>query len=81
MLPFLLLFLCSRSTVLFFVAFFVPRVFQSCDDELHVLYSSSDDVVVMPPISNTFFVERKVAFVTVAPDKYFHQHSNLKRFL
>ena len=28
----------------FFVAFFVPRVFQSCDDELHVLYSSSDDV-------------------------------------
>ena len=44
MLPFLLLFLCSRSTVLFFVAFFVPRVFQSCDDELHVLYSSSDDV-------------------------------------
>ena len=72
MLPFLLLFLCSRSTVVFFVAFFVPRVFQSCDDELHVLYSSSDDVVVMPPISNTFFVERKVANMTVAPDKYFH---------
>ena len=63
-----------------FFLLLIPRVFQTSDDELHGLYSIVV-VVVMPQISNLVFFQNELEFLTVAPDKYFHQHSNSKRFL